>query len=231
MTRQQGPRSEARALPQEGKDPRPQARAGRFNTLRWAMVWLTQIIFYGACWLRVGRRPPGAAVRHRPREVLPLRPGAVAAGRAAAGHRADPRRPPGCSSSPRWPGGCSAASPARRRCTPRSSCGSRRGSRATTCARLQARRQGPLDGCASWRSRRHRASACGPLVARGPAVTFVGYFTPIRELLPAIVPAGALGPWEAFWLLFYGPASPMCRPASPARRCASTCARTRASRA
>ena len=24
---------------------------GRFNTLRWAMVWLTQLIFYGGCWL------------------------------------------------------------------------------------------------------------------------------------------------------------------------------------
>ena len=24
---------------------------GRFNRLRWAMVWFTQSIFYGACWL------------------------------------------------------------------------------------------------------------------------------------------------------------------------------------
>lgn len=24
---------------------------GRYNRLRWAMVWLTQIVFYGACWL------------------------------------------------------------------------------------------------------------------------------------------------------------------------------------
>ena len=24
---------------------------GRFNNIRWAMVWMTQIIFYGACWL------------------------------------------------------------------------------------------------------------------------------------------------------------------------------------
>ena len=27
------------------------ATEGRFNSLRWAMVWFTQIIFYGACWL------------------------------------------------------------------------------------------------------------------------------------------------------------------------------------
>ncbi len=33
-------------------------------------------------------------------------------------------------------------------------------------------------------------------------VTFVGYFTPIRELVTAI--PGHLGGWEAFWILFYG---------------------------
>ncbi len=33
-------------------------------------------------------------------------------------------------------------------------------------------------------------------------VTFVGYFMPIRPLLPAI--PGNLGGWEAFWILFYG---------------------------
>ena len=33
--------------------------------------------------------------------------------------------------------------------------------------------------------------------------TFVGYFTPIRELWSSIG-AFALGPWEAFWVLFYG---------------------------
>jgi cytochrome c oxidase accessory protein FixG len=33
--------------------------------------------------------------------------------------------------------------------------------------------------------------------------TFVGYFTPIRELGPAVL-AASLGGWEAFWILFYG---------------------------
>ncbi len=32
--------------------------------------------------------------------------------------------------------------------------------------------------------------------------TFVGYFTPVRGLMPAIA-AMALGPWEWFWVLFY----------------------------
>ncbi|MFZ5556587.1 MAG: cytochrome c oxidase accessory protein CcoG [Pseudomonadota bacterium] len=34
-------------------------------------------------------------------------------------------------------------------------------------------------------------------------VTFVGYFTPIRELLGELA-AFNLGPWEWFWVLFYG---------------------------
>jgi cytochrome c oxidase accessory protein FixG len=33
--------------------------------------------------------------------------------------------------------------------------------------------------------------------------TFVGYFTPIRQLSVEVL-ALSLGPWEAFWLLFYG---------------------------
>jgi cytochrome c oxidase accessory protein FixG len=34
-------------------------------------------------------------------------------------------------------------------------------------------------------------------------LTFVGYFTPIRELVPHAFTL-SLGPWEAFWVLFYG---------------------------
>ncbi|RZT97977.1 cytochrome c oxidase accessory protein CcoG [Rivibacter subsaxonicus] len=33
--------------------------------------------------------------------------------------------------------------------------------------------------------------------------TFVGYFTPIRELARGVASFG-LGPWESFWILFYG---------------------------
>jgi cytochrome c oxidase accessory protein FixG len=33
--------------------------------------------------------------------------------------------------------------------------------------------------------------------------TFVGYFTPIRELALEVATLG-LGPWESFWILFYG---------------------------
>lgn len=35
------------------------------------------------------------------------------------------------------------------------------------------------------------------------AISFVGYFTPIRELLHELITL-SLGPWETFWMAFYG---------------------------
>ena len=43
-------------------------------------------------------------------------------------------------------------------------------------------------------------------VALWTGYTFVGYFTPIRELGYAVVTL-SLGPWEAFWILFYSAAT------------------------
>ena len=40
------------------------------------------------------------------------------------------------------------------------------------------------------------------LLALVTGFSFVGYFTPIRELAPEVL-AGALGPWQTFWILFY----------------------------
>ncbi len=39
-------------------------------------------------------------------------------------------------------------------------------------------------------------------IALWTGCTFVGYFTPIRTLLPQVA-ALSLGPWETFWVLFY----------------------------
>ncbi|MBC7208300.1 MAG: 4Fe-4S binding protein, partial [Methyloversatilis sp.] len=33
------------------KKIQPRSIKGRFNTVRWAMVWITQIVFYGLAWL------------------------------------------------------------------------------------------------------------------------------------------------------------------------------------
>jgi len=41
------------------------------------------------------------------------------------------------------------------------------------------------------------------LFALWTGFTFVGYFTPIREL-GSLAVSGALGPWQSFWILFYG---------------------------
>jgi cytochrome c oxidase accessory protein FixG len=40
-------------------------------------------------------------------------------------------------------------------------------------------------------------------IALWTGFTFVGYFTPIRELWSEVL-ALSLGPWESFWVLFYG---------------------------
>ncbi|WP_245200067.1 cytochrome c oxidase accessory protein CcoG [Herbaspirillum sp. LeCh32-8] len=40
-------------------------------------------------------------------------------------------------------------------------------------------------------------------VALWTGISFVGYFSPMRELLPELA-TFAFGPWEIFWILFYG---------------------------
>jgi len=56
-----------------------------------------------------------------------------------------------------------------------------------------------------WNKLWRKAAKQGVWVAIGlwTGVTFVGYFTPIRDLVPSIASFG-VGPWESFWVLFYG---------------------------
>jgi len=58
-----------------------------------------------------------------------------------------------------------------------------------------------------WTTERAARSAAKHLawlaIALWTGITFVGYFTPIRELLPAAL-GFDLGPWQTFWVLFYG---------------------------
>ena len=60
---------------------------------------------------------------------------------------------------------------------------------------------GPWDANKLWRKSAKQAA----WIAFGlwTGFTFVGYFTPIRELAVSVVSLG-LGPWETFWVLFYG---------------------------
>ena len=57
----------------------------------------------------------------------------------------------------------------------------------------------------NWRKLRTKATKHGLWIALSlwTGITFVGYFTPIRELLGEIARL-SLGPWETFWVLFYG---------------------------
>ncbi len=176
---------------------------GRFNSLRWAMVWLTQLVFYGACWL--GWTDDGGATRQAllfdiahekfylfglvlwPQDALLLAIALILAATglflvtAVAG---------------------------------RLFCGFACPQTVYTSIFMWieekvegdhlARRR--LDD-APWSARKLalRATKHGLWLALAAwsGITFVGYFTPIRELLPAVA-GWQLGPWEAFWVIFYG---------------------------
>lgn len=176
--------------------------AGRFNTWRWSMVWLTQIVFYGACWLQW----PGAdglrqAIRidivHERLYLfdLVLWPQDALLGAFALIFAAT-------------------ALFLLTALNGRIFCG-------FACPQtiytmiftwIEARIEGDhlarqkLDRQAlDARKLSLKVSKHGLwlIVAAWTGITFVGYFTPIRELLPRL-PTFALGPWEGFWLLFYG---------------------------
>ncbi|MBN8440649.1 MAG: cytochrome c oxidase accessory protein CcoG [Thauera sp.] len=174
---------------------------GRYNTLRWTMVWLTQIVFYGACWLpwttgTGSRQAILFDIAHEklylfdlvlwPQDalllafVLILAATALFFVTALAGRLF-----------------CGFACP--------------QTVYTSIFTWIEARVEG--DHLARLRLDQSPISArklliksikhgIWGLVAAWTAITFVGYFTPIRELLPAIV-AFQAGPWEAFWLLFY----------------------------
>lgn len=171
---------------------------GRFNTARWAMVWLTQLIFYGACWLEWGGRQ--AILFDIPHEKFYLF-GLVL-----------------------WPQDALLAAIALilaatglflvTALAGRLFCGFACPQTVYTAifmwvearvegdhlARLKLDQGPPTLRKLALRATKH---ALWGLIAAWTAITFVGYFTPIRELLPAVA-GWNLGPWEAFWLLFYG---------------------------
>jgi cytochrome c oxidase accessory protein FixG len=174
---------------------------GRFNRLRWLMVWLTQGIFYGLCWLpwEVSGQLRQAVlfdIAHEklylfglvlwPQDALLLALALLIAATglflvtALAGRLF-----------------CGFACPQ----TVYTSIFTWIESRieGDHLARLQ-RDQGP------WTAQKLLTKGAKHLIwlliASWTAITFVGYFTPIRELLPNI-PGWNVGPWEGFWLIFY----------------------------
>ncbi len=67
-------------------------------------------------------------------------------------------------------------------------------------ARLRLDKEGLSARKAGIKSLKHAAWL---VVALWTGFTFVGYFSPIRDLLDSILALSA-GPWETFWVLFYG---------------------------
>jgi len=176
----------------------PRAVTGGFATLRWAAVWLTQIIFYGLPWVTWNDRQAvvfDLAARKFyifglvfwPQDFIYLTALLVTAAvslflfTAVAGRL--------------W---CGYACPQ------------------TVYTEIFLWIERLFEGD---RNARTRLDA-GPLTARKFAIkagkhatwaavglwtgyTFVGYFTPIRELGASFL-ALSLGPWETFWIVFYG---------------------------
>ena len=176
------------------RDPRkiyPRAVHGMLRAVARRLILLTQAIFYGMPWLTWNGRQAVLFDLAAP-QVLYLRAGLLAAGRHLSRRPADPLARSRCSCSRRSPVACGAATPARRRSTPRSSCGSSARSKAIGSRACGSTRP------AVAREIRHQGASSTPRGSRsrcGPAITFVGYFTPIRDLgIRAITwQLGALG--------------------------------------
>jgi cytochrome c oxidase accessory protein FixG len=177
------------------------ATDGRFNKLRWAMVWLTQIVFYGACWLNwdshgQSRQALLFDIAHEklylfgyvfwPQDALLLAIVLILAATglflvtALAGRVF-----------------CGFACP--------------QSVYTTIFSWIEAKVEGDhlarlkLDQSPYGARKlllRGLKHGLWWLLAGWTAITFVGYFTPIRELLP-LLPSWSVGPWEGFWLIFY----------------------------
>jgi cytochrome c oxidase accessory protein FixG len=175
----------------------PREAKGRYATLRWVCVWLTQVVFYGLPWLQWNGRQAvlfdlGARKFHIfglvlwPQDFIYLAALLIISAyllflvTAVAGRV--------------W---CGFACPQ------------------TVYTEVFMWIERKIEGARSARIRLDRQPWTAQKIARKTAkhlawgavalwtgITFVGYFTPIDTLLASIAVL-ALGPWEAFWVLFY----------------------------
>jgi cytochrome c oxidase accessory protein FixG len=175
----------------------PREVKGRFATLRWACVWLTQALFYGLPWLSMHGRQAvlfdlGARKFHLFGLVLWPQDFIYLAGlliicayglflvTAVAGRV--------------W---CGYACP--QTVYTEIFLWIERRIEGDRSARIRLDRQPWTAQKVARRAAKHLAWGA---VALWTGFTFVGYFTPIRALGDAVAHLG-LGPWETFWVLFY----------------------------
>ena len=176
----------------------PRSVSGRFTRWRWALVWLTQLVFYGLPWLEWGQRQAvlfdlGARRFYifglvlYPQDFIYLTALLVISALALFLFTALAGR--------LW---CGFACPQ------------------TVYTEIflwiEHRVEGDrsarmrLDGAPLSAAKLGKKSVKQLLwlsVALWTGISFVGYFTPVRELLPAMAEA-QMGSWEVFWVLFYG---------------------------
>ena len=175
----------------------PREAKGRYATLRWACVWLTQIVFYGLPWLQWNGRQAvlfdlGARKFHIfglvlwPQDFIYLAALLIISAyglflvTAVAGRV--------------W---CGFACP--QTVYTEVFMWIERRIEGARSARIRLDRQPWTAGKVAKKALKHLAWG---VVALWTGITFVGYFTPIDTLLASIA-VFALGPWEAFWVLFY----------------------------
>lgn len=176
----------------------PRSVAGFFSAWRWVTVWITQLVFYGLPWLQWNDRQAvlfdlearrfylGGLVLH-PQDFIYLTGLLVIAALALFLFTAIAGR--------LW---CGYACPQ------------------TVYTEIFLWIERKVEGDRSARIRLDNAdfsmAKLGKRLTKHGAwlalalwtgLTFVGYFTPIREL-GALTVALALGPWQTFWVLFYG---------------------------
>lgn len=175
----------------------PREAKGRYATLRWACVWLTQIVFYGLPWLTWNGRQAvlfdlGArkfyifGVVLWPQDFIYLAALLIICAYALFLVTAVAGRV--------W---CGFACPQ------------------TVYTEIFMWIEGRIEGARSARIRLDRQPwTAGKVLRKGAkhaawfavalwtGFSFVGYFTPMSELMGGIAAFG-LGPWQTFWILFY----------------------------
>ncbi len=176
----------------------PRAVTGIFATWRWILVWVTQLVFYGGCWLEWnGRQAILFDLTHRkfyifglvfsPQDVFYLAILLIICAYALFLFTAIAGR--------LW---CGFACPQ------------------TVYTQMFLWIEQKIEGgrnqqikldAAPWGLNKLTRKTAKYLVwgalALWTGISFVGYFTPIKELLPNLT-RGQLGGWEMFWIAFYG---------------------------
>jgi len=176
----------------------PRAVHGRFAAWRWALVWATQLVFYGVAWLPWnGRQAVLFDIAHRkfyilgfvfwPQDIIYLTVLLIVSAlslflfTAVAGRL--------------W---CGYACP--QTVYTEIFMWIEHKIEGDRNARIKLDKEGATANKILKRGSKH---AIWALLALWTGFTFVGYFTPIRELWGEVMTLST-GPWETFWILFYG---------------------------